>query len=450
MHETTWSKSSWRSFESRQQPIWPDSKVYDETLSALSELPPLVFAGESRTLKHQLAEAAAGEAFVLQCGDCAEDFSRCNGPAVRELLKVILQMSVILAYAGEKRVIKVGRIAGQYAKPRSSDTEIVNGLEMPSYRGDMVNSPEPLLEARTPDPRRMLEGYFRAAATLNLTRAFTRGGFAALDKVRDWHSESLRTLPASKKYEDLANQISKTINFLSAIGLDPDNPSLNQVTLYTSHEALLLGYEEALTRIDSTTGEWYDCSAHMLWIGDRTRQIDGAHIEFLRGVMNPIGMKIGPSYAIDDIKKIIVKLNPDNEAGRLTLITRFGEGKINQFLPPLVREIKKEGYKVVWSCDPMHGNTYQGEFGHKTRNFADILSEIRTFFLIHRAEGTIPGGVHLELTGDNVTECTGGSRQLLDHHLQQNYQTNCDPRLNAEQSVELAFELSQLLQPISK
>jgi len=447
MSGTKWTKSGWRSFEARQQPLWPVGTSYDETLSALSELPPLVFAGESRTLKNQLAQVAEGKAFVLQCGDCAEDFSRCNGPAVRELLKVILQMSVILTYAGEKRVIKIGRIAGQYAKPRSSDTELVNGLEMPSYRGDMVNSPEPTMAARIPDPRRMLEGYFRAAATLNLVRAFTLGGFAALDRVRDWHTESLKTLPASEKFEQLAKQISKTINFMTAIGLDPGSPSLNQVTLYTSHEALLLGYEEALTRMDSSTGEWYDCSAHMLWIGDRTRQLNGAHVEFLRGVRNPIGFKIGPSYSVDDIKKIILKLNPDNEAGRLTLITRFGADKITDFLPPLIREIEKEGFKVVWSCDPMHGNTYQGEYGHKTRNFADILAEIRNFFLIHRAEGTIPGGVHLELTGDNVTECTGGSRQLLDHHLQENYQTNCDPRLNAEQSVELAFELAQMIHP---
>jgi len=447
MSDNEWTKSSWKSFEARQQPAWPDEKAYNETLSELSELPPLVFAGESRTLREQLTEAAEGKAFVLQCGDCAEDFSRCKGPAIREIIKVILQMSVILAYAGEKRVIKIGRIAGQYAKPRSSDTELVNGMEILSYRGDIVNSPELTREARTPDPRRMLEGYFRAAATLNLTRAFTRGGFAALGRVRDWHSESLKTLPASQKYEQLAKQISKTINFMTAIGLDASNPSLNQVTLFTSHEALLLGYEEALTRRDSSTGEWYDCSAHMLWIGDRTRQVNGAHVEFLRGVRNPVGFKIGPSYEIDDIKKIILKLNPDNEPGRLTLITRFGAEKISTFLPSLIQEIEREGFSVVWSCDPMHGNTYQSDFEQKTRNFDDILDEIRNFFQIHRAEGTFPGGVHLELTGDNVTECTGGSRQLLDHHLQQNYQTNCDPRLNAEQSVELAFELAELLNP---
>lgn len=447
MSEQQWTKAGWRSYEARQQPIWRDNSVYEETLNTLVQLPPLVFAGESRTLREQLAEAGEGKAFVLQCGDCAEDFSKCNGESIREILKVILQMSVILAYAGEKRVIKIGRIAGQYAKPRSSDMEVINGQEIPSYRGDMVNSPEPTLEARIPDPRRMLDGYFRAAATLNLTRAFTRGGFAALDRVRAWHRESLKTLPASQKYEQLAQQISKTINFMTAIGLDTNNPSLNQVTLYTSHEALLLGYEEALTRKDSTTGEWYDCSAHMLWIGDRTRQVDGAHVEFLRGVRNPIGFKIGPNYSINDIKKIILKLNPDNEAGRLTLITRFGTDKVSAYLPPLIREIEREGFRVVWSCDPMHGNTYQSEFGQKTRNFDDILGEIRNFFMIHRAEGTIPGGVHLELTGDNVTECTGGSRQLLDHHLQQNYQTNCDPRLNAEQSIELAFELAEMLHP---
>jgi len=447
MNEPEWTKSGWRSFAAAQQPAWPDEGACEETLRTLSQLPPLVFAGESRTLKEQLAEAEEGKAFVLQCGDCAEDFSTCTGPAIREILKVILQMSVVLAYAGEKRVIKIGRIAGQYAKPRSCDTETVNGVEMPSYRGDMVNSPEPEREARIPDPRRMLDGYFRAAATLNLVRAFTRGGYAALDHVQAWHSESLKNLPAGEKYEQLVKQIRKCVNFMTAIGLDTSSPMLSQVTLYTSHEALLLGYEEALTRMDSTTGEWYDCSAHMLWIGDRTRQLNGAHVEFLRGVRNPLGLKIGPDHEIDDIKKIILKLNPDNQPGRLTLITRFGAEKIKTYLPQLLREIRREGFRVVWSCDPMHGNTYQSGFGQKTRNFDDILMEIRNFFLIHRAEGSIPGGVHLELTGDNVTECTGGSRQLLDRHLQQNYRTNCDPRLNAEQSVELAFELAGMLHP---
>lgn len=439
-----WTKSAWRSYPARQQPPWPDLAVYEQVLQDMSELPPLVFAGEVRTLREQLAEAGEGKAFVLQCGDCAEDFSRCTGPAIREMLKVILQMSVVLAYAGERRVVKIGRMAGQYAKPRSSDTELVDGVELPSYRGDMVNSPEPTAEARTPDPRRMQEGYFRAAATLNLVRAFTRGGYAALDHVREWHRQSLDALPTVEKYEQLAREIGKTINFMTAIGLDSNNPIMGQVNLFTSHEALLLGYEEAMTRKDSTTGDWYDCSAHMLWIGDRTRQADGAHVEFLRGVRNPVGIKVGPAHEIDDIKRLVHILNPANEPGRLTLITRFGTDKIGRFLPPLVKEIQREGFKVVWSCDPMHGNTYQNDFGQKSRNFGDILGELRKFFDVHHAEGSVAGGVHLELTGDNVTECTGGGRQLLDEHLGQNYQTTCDPRLNAEQSVELAFELAGL------
>jgi len=443
-----WKKGSWREYTAQQQPVWPKGATLEDTLKTLSHLPPLVFAGECQTLKGQLAEAVDGKAFVLQCGDCAEDFSRCTGPDIRELLKVILQMAVVVAYAGEKRVIKIGRIAGQYAKPRSSDTELVNGVEMPSYRGDMVNSPEPTLEARTPDPRRMLEGYYRAAATLNLVRSFTLGGYAALHRVKAWHRASLDALPAGQKYEELVRQIWKTISFMNSIGLNSENtPQLNQVTLYTSHEALLLDYEEALTRLDSTTGGWYDCSGHMLWIGDRTRQLDGAHVEFLRGVKNPLGMKVGPNHKIDEIKAIIERLNPDNEAGRLTLISRFGADKIGEFLPELVREIRKEGFKVVWSCDPMHGNVYLNDYGQKSRRFEDILKEIRNFYGIHNAEGTHAGGVHLELTGDSVTECTGGSRQLLDKHLHLNYQTNCDPRLNAEQSVELAFELAELLHP---
>jgi 3-deoxy-7-phosphoheptulonate synthase len=444
----TWTKSSWRAFTANQQPGWQSGTAFEDTLHSLSQLPPLVFAGEARTLKEQLAEAVEGKAFVLQCGDCSENFSSCTGPAIRELLKVILQMSLVLSYSGEKKVIKIGRIAGQYAKPRSSNTEMVDGVEIPSYRGDMVNCPEPTLLARTPDPRKMLEGYYRAAATLNLTRAFTRGGYAALDRVQEWHRESLHKLPArQQKYEQLVKQIRKTINFMTAMGLDTNSPLLNQVTLYTSHEALLLDYEESLTRKDSTSGDWYDCSAHFLWIGDRTRQADCAHVEFMRGIKNPIGIKIGPDHDTDDIKKIIQKLNPDNEPGRISLITRFGAKKIDRFLPHLIKEIDMEGFKLVWICDPMHGNTYQNPYGQKTRKIKDILNEIRSFNQIHNAEGTIAGGVHLELTGDNVTECLGGSRQLLDEHLQLNYQTNCDPRLNAEQSVELAFELAEMLHP---
>jgi len=447
MNEPAWLKSSWQSFPARQQPEWPANSAYVDTLQTLSQLPPLVFAGEARTLKEQLSAVVEGKAFVLQCGDCSENFSSCTGPAIRELLKVILQMSVVLAYAGEKKVINIGRIAGQYAKPRSSNTEMVDGVEIPIYRGDMVNSPEPNLLARTPDPRKILEGYFRAAATLNLTRAFTRGGYAALDRVQEWHRKSLHALPAGRKYEQMVKQIRKTINFMTAMGFDTNNPLLSQVTLYTSHEALLLGYEEALTRMDSTSGDWYDCSAHMLWIGDRTRQLNGAHVEFMRGIKNPIGCKIGPNFDTDDIKRLVQKLNPGNESGRLTLISRFGAEKIERCLPRLIKEIHREGFKIVWSCDPMHGNTYLNPYGQKTRKIDDILREIRSFHQIHHTEGTIAGGVHLELTGENVTECIGGSRKLLDEHLQQNYQTNCDPRLNAEQSVELVFEIAEMLHP---
>jgi len=444
MTNSEWSKFSWRSFPVQQQPCWPDAKACEDTLKKLSNLPALVFAGETRMLKQHLAEVLEGKAFVLQAGDCAEDFSRCTGPRIHDLLKVILKMSIILAYAGEKKVVKIGRMAGQYAKPRSSDSETIGGIEIPIYRGDMVNRPEPTLEARIPDPRRILEGYFRAAATLNLVRAFTRGGYAALDKIQSWSEASFGSFPASRKYDELVDGIRKAINFTTAIGIDIKAPQLNEITMYTSHEALLLEYEEAMTRIDTTTGDWYDTSAHMLWIGDRTRQLDGAHVEFLRGVCNPLGVKIGPKYDTDDIKRLVEKLNPNNEPGRLTLITRFGSDKINSFLPPLLRTMKSEGFKILWSCDPMHGNTYTNQCSQKTRKCEDILKEIRDFWQIHQAEESVAGGVHLELTGDHVTECIGGNRQLLDMDLQLNYQTNCDPRLNAEQAVDLAFELAEI------
>lgn len=442
-----WTKSSWRSFPARQQPLWPDSRVCEDTLKKLSQMPALVFAGESRSLKQDLAEVLKGKAFVLQAGECSEDFSSCHGPYIHNLLKVILQMSAIITYAGERKVVKIGRMAGQYAKPRSSDTEKVGKLIIPSYRGDMINSPEPTVEARIPDPRKILEGYFRATATLNLIRAFTTGGYASLDQVHAWSEVSLKAFPANPKYEELVRGIKKAIGFMDAIGIKNSNPQLDQVSLYTSHEALLLEYEEALTRIDTTTGDWYDTSANMLWIGDRTRQPDGAHVEFMRGVCNPVGVKIGPGYVIDDIKRITTQLNPDNEPGRLTMITRLGAEKINFLLPPLLREMKKEGFNIVWICDPMHGNTYINRRSQKTRKYKDILKEIVNFWKIHQAEGTIAGGVHLELTGDNVTECTGGSRHLHDGDLRLNYQTNCDPRLNAEQAVELAFELASIINP---
>lgn len=440
-----WTKSGWRAFPAHQQPAWPDGVIRDEILAKLSRLPALVFAGESRALKQGLAEAAEGRAFVLQAGDCSEEFSRCHGPSIHDLLKVILQMSVILTYAGEKKVVKIGRIAGQYAKPRSSDTEIVNGLELPVYRGDMVNCSDPTLEARIPDPRRMLEGYFRATATLNLVRAFTSGGYAALDQVHSWSEASCRAFPANPRYEELVRGIEKAIRFMSAIGIDSHSPQLDQVTLYTSHEALLLEYEEAMARIDTTTGDWYDTSANMLWIGDRTRRSDGAHVEFLRGVHNPLGLKIGPDYDMDDIKRVVEKLNPGNEPGRLTLVTRFGATKIHASLPPLLGEMKREGSSIAWMCDPMHGNTYRNSSGQKTRKYEDILNEIKSFWRIHREEGSIAGGVHLELTGDAVTECTGGSRRLRESDLHSNYQTTCDPRLNAEQAVEIAFAIAGIL-----
>ncbi len=443
--EQQWTKSSWQDLPALQQPKWPDKAAYDAAVAEISRMPPLVFAGEVRSLKAMLAQAEEGRAFLLQGGDCAEDFAQCTAPAIRETLKVILQMAVILTYAGGKPVIKVGRIAGQYAKPRSSDTEKVGDLEIPSYRGDMVNSPEPTPEARVPDPRRMVEGYYKAAATMNILRAFTRGGYAALHRVHAWNQEFVRNSPMGRSYERLARHISNALTFMECIGLDTDIPQLNQASFFTSHEALLLGYEEALTRQDSTTGDWYDCSAHMLWIGDRTRQLDGAHVEFFRGVHNPIGMKIGPDHDLDEIRRIIARLNPANEPGRLTLITRFGKDKVEKHLPPLVRAVKGEGFRVVWSCDPMHGNTYTASTGHKTRNFDDILQEIQCFFEIHWAEGTVPGGVHFELTGDNVTECTGGGRNIVDEELQRNYQTNCDPRLNAEQSLELAFRIAEMI-----
>ncbi|MCB2216810.1 class II 3-deoxy-7-phosphoheptulonate synthase [Desulfofustis glycolicus] len=440
-----WTKSSWKAFPALQQPNWPDQVAVDKVLAELSTLPPLVFAGEIRSLKALLAKAVKGEAFLLQGGDCSENFSQVTAPKIRETLKVLLQMAVTLTYAGGVPVIKVGRIAGQFAKPRSADTETIDGLTLPSYRGDMVNSPEPTAAARLPNPKRMLKGYNMAAATLNLLRAFTRGGFAALHRVQAWNQEFVAQSPMGRSYERMASQIDRAIQFMETIGISMDTPQITQAQLFTSHEALLLGYEEALTRVDSTSGGWYDCSAHLLWIGERTRQLDGAHVEFLSGVLNPIGVKVGPTYELDDIKRLIDKLNPDNEPGRLTLITRFGLKNIERVLPPLLREMKREGHNIVWSCDPMHANTYTSTSGHKTRNFNDILAEVTCFFETHWAEGTIPGGVHFELTGDNVTECIGGARDILDDDLDRNYLTTCDPRLNAEQSLEVAFQIAEMI-----
>lgn len=444
---SSWSKESWRLRPIRQQPAWPDAPACSEIVSQISRLPALVFAGESRALMRQLAKAVKGEAFVLQGGDCAEDFSRCHGPQIHNLLKVILQMSIVLVYAAGREIVHIGRIAGQYAKPRSSDRETIDGIELPVYRGDMINGPEPTSAARTPDPRRMLEGYFRAAATLNLVRAFTRGGYAALDQAYAWHQDFIGAFPPNPKYQRLSEGIRKAVRFMAAIGLDNAAPQLREFTLYTSHEALLLEYEEAMTRIDTTTGRWYDTSANMLWVGDRTRQHDGAHVEFLRGIHNPLGLKIGPEHTIDDLKRVIQTLNPLNEPGRLTLIIRLGHAKIRSLLPPLIRELKREGFELLWSCDPMHGNTLKTADGRKTRDLSHILSELRAFFEIHREEKTVPGGVHLELTGDNVAECTGGTQMILAGVAADGYQSLCDPRLNAGQAVELAFELAEMLNP---
>jgi 3-deoxy-7-phosphoheptulonate synthase len=444
-NQNGWTKSSWKNYTALQQPNWPDQKALEKVTNDLALLPPLVFAGEIRTLKDLLAKASKGEAFLIQGGDCSEDFSQVTAPTIRETMKILLQMAVVMAYAGGKPAIKVGRIAGQFAKPRSSDTEIVDGVELPSYRGDMVNKSEPSIKARTPNPKYMLKGYYLAASTLNLLRAFTRGGFAALHRVQAWNQEFVAQSPMGRSYNRLAGQIDQAIKFMNTIGIPTDISQVNQTQIFTSHEALLLPYEEALTRIDSTTGDWYDCSAHMLWIGERTRQVDGAHVEFLRGVLNPIGVKIGPNHDIDNIKQLIETLNPENEPGRLTLITRMGCDNIEKKLPALLREIKKEGSHIVWNCDPMHANTYTSESGHKTRNFNDILTEITRFFEIHWAEGTIPGGVHLEMTGKNVTECVGGARNIVSEELHNRYDTTCDPRLNAEQSLEVAFQIADMI-----
>ena len=446
MKKHDWNKDTWKRYEALQQPEWPDREAHRRVVGELEKLPPLVFAEEIRSLRKKLAEAAQGRAFLLQGGDCAEEFDSCTGPAIRETLKVILQMAVVLTYSSEKPVIKVGRIAGQYAKPRSSPTETVNGEVLSSYRGDMVNSAEPTREARCPDSRRLLSSYYRSASTLNLLRAFTRGGLASLEKVHAWNKEFVKQSKEGANYERLAQEIDKALSFIKVIGFAADNAhQIKEVEFFTSHEALLLDYEQALTRRDSLQKKWYDCSAHLLWIGNRTRQPDGAHVEFFRGLHNPVGIKVGPDYTIDEIKRLLQTLNPENKWGKIVLVTRFGKEHIEKSLPPLIRALKDEKSRVLWCCDPMHGNTYLSHSKFKTRNFNDILAEITSFFEIHRSEGTYPGGVHFELTGNNVTECIGGAQKIEDRQLEENYSTTCDPRLNAQQSLELAFLISQML-----
>lgn len=444
---TTWLPASWQDRPADQQPDWPDQSALDAVLKELSLLPPLVFAGETRSLKSSLAKVARGEAFLLQAGDCAESFGESSADAIRDRLKVILQMAVVLTYASGLPVVKLGRMAGQFAKPRSTRTERIDEVELPSFRGHAVNDASFDTEARRADPTRLLRAYHQSASSLNLIRAFTKGGFADLNKVHVWNQEFVAGSKQGRRYEALARQIERSLRFMAACGIDLErDSSLHEVDFYISHEALLLGYEEALTRQDSLTGDWYDCSAHLLWIGERTRRVDGAHVEFLSGVHNPIGCKIGPRATVDEVTALCEQLNPNNEAGRLTLIARMGAGHIETTLPPIVRAVKESGANVVWTCDPMHGNTFVTQSGFKTRRLGDILAEIKQFFEIHHSEGTIPGGVHLELTHEDVTECLGGAEEIFDADLAIRYQALCDPRLNARQSLDLAFQIGEMLQ----
>ncbi len=442
---STWTPTSWRRFEARQQPAWPDQAELDRVCEQLGELPPLVFAGEARNLTAQLGAVAEGKAFLLQAGDCAESFDT-SADSIRDKLRVILQMAIVLIYSGGLPLVKVGRIAGQFAKPRSSPTETQDGTELPSFLGQIVNDPGFSADERRPDPERLLTAYHRAASTLNLLRAFTRGGYADLSQVSSWNREFVASSPAGERYSKMADEIDRALTFMAACGINSANtPTLHEVDFYTSHEALLLNYEEALTRRDSISGDWYDCSAHMLWIGERTRQLDGAHLEFLRGVQNPLGAKIGPTADASEVLGICEALNGDRVPGRLTLITRLGAERVRSALPPLLAAVRDAGHSVVWACDPMHGNTYTSESGRKTRHFDSVLGEISGFFSAHRAEGTWPGGIHVELTGDSVTECVGGGDDLGEEALDEAYETMCDPRLNGRQSVDLAFRVAELL-----
>lgn len=443
---TQWTPNSWRSKTIRQLPEYADQAKLNAVEAQLSQLPPLVFAGEARQLKAELAKVSRGEAFLLQGGDCAESFSEFHSNHIRDTFMALLQMAVVLTFGGQSPVVKVGRIAGQFAKPRSADTETIDGVTLPSYRGDNINGIEFTEQARQPDPERMLKAYHQSASTLNLIRAFAQGGLADLHQVHRWNQQFVDKSPQSARYQVLADQIDEALAFMSACGISPDNtPHIRETQFYTSHEGLLLPYEEALTRQDSLTGDWYDCSAHMIWIGDRTRQLDSAHIEFCRGINNPLGLKAGPSTDPDDLIKLIDILNPENEPGRLNLIVRMGADNIAEHFPALLQRVKAEGRNVVWSSDPMHGNTIKASTGYKTRSVNAILSEVKDFFAIHRAEGTYAGGVHFEMTGRNVTECIGGAFEITETDLADRYHTHCDPRLNADQALELAFLIADAL-----
>jgi 3-deoxy-7-phosphoheptulonate synthase len=442
----SWSPDIWRALPAEQQPEWPDAAELDRAVKSLSTMPPLVFAGEARNLTQRLAQVAMGDAFLLQAGDCAESFDTFSADAIRDKLRVILQMAVVLMYGSGVPIVKVGRIAGQYGKPRSSPVESDGQLELPSFRGHIVNDIAFSAEARTPQPERLLTAYQQSAATLNLLRAFTNGGFADLSRVHVWNQEFVSSSNEGHRYERIADEIDRALRFMKACGIDSETESrLHNVDFWTSHEALILGYEEALTRRDSLTGGWYDCSAHLLWVGERTRQLDGAHLAFLAGVGNPVGCKIGPTVTADEIVALCGILDPDRVPGRLTLISRMGADAVAELLPPLIEAVRDAGHPVVWACDPMHANTFTAPSGRKTRHFDDVLREISGFFAAHRQCGTWPGGVHVELTGDDVTECLGGAEEILDTDLGTRYETMCDPRLNARQSLDLAFRVADLL-----
>jgi 3-deoxy-7-phosphoheptulonate synthase len=443
---STWSPSSWRTFPALHQPEWPDAAEAERALARLKELPPLVFAGEARNLQAALGEVAAGRAFLLQAGDCAESFHDISAVAIREKLRILLQMAAVLTYGAMLPIVKVGRIAGQFAKPRSSPTEVVDGVELPSFRGHIVHDDAPTPEARVPDPSRMVQAYHQSAATLNLLRAFTKGGFADLMRVHEWNQQFVASSLEGRRYERLATEIERALRFMAACGIDLEaERQLHEVDVFTSHEGLLLDYEEGLTRRDSLTGDWYDCSAHLLWIGERTRQPDGAHAEFFAGVHNPIGCKVGPAATGAELVALCERLNPHRVPGRLTFIVRMGAGRVEELLPPLLRAVQESGHPIVWACDPMHANVFKTESGLKTRRFDEIMAEIEGFFAACWREGAWPGGVHLEFTGEDVTECLGGSEAVLEEQLETRYMTLCDPRLNARQSLDLAFRVAELM-----
>jgi len=439
-----WTPQSWRGKKALHQPVYPDAQALSNVEARLSTFPPLVFAGETRNLKRQLAEVANGKAFLLQGGDCAESFAEFHPDNIRDSFRVILQMAVVLTFGAARPVVKVGRMAGQFAKPRSSPMEEIDGVELPSYLGDSINGMDFTPESRIPDPERMVQSFNQSAAMLNLLRAFAQGGYADLHKVHRWTLGFLERSPQGERYRELADRIAECLDFMGACGITSQTtPVMRETDFFTSHEALLLPYEEAMTRIDSTRGDWYDCSAHMLWIGERTRQLDGAHVEFMRGIGNPIGVKVGPSVSEDDLLRLVDALNPENEAGRLTLISRMGDDKIEERLPELVRALKREGRIVIWACDPMHANTIKSSTGYKTRPFDRILAETRSFIAVHKAEGTHAGGIHIEMTGQDVTECLGGAQEITEQGLSDRYHTHCDPRLNASQALELAFLVAE-------